>query len=296
MKRIKKRIKRFSYCIEKLSKKLGKTPTLIYLFVYLFLIFIFSLLYYFFLPGRHFYHPTVQYEYKYFDQDANQILEIVRGEIIEIFMNEYGTPQTALDGWQVDIEEVGVYSLFVEDFPNEIQFDVSLPITYTLDDGNQIWSRLFSKVKVPLKSRVTSGETVLFFVEFLDSSTMVIKGVPNLPSPEMLFPYWEEDGVTTYQAVLPISPELYESIIEFGQGYKGFPSGVSGHYLRMLYFSTGVATSTALGDIVPVTNQARFWVTGESIFAIIIVTLLLNSIAHDIGKSVKNLDDDNHDD
>lgn len=293
MRRIKKFLKRSSKRLEKLSKKLGKTPTLIYLLSYLLLIFIFSLVYFIYFPGRHFYHPTVQYEYEYFDQDANKILGEVRGEIIDTFENEYGARKTTLNGWQVNIDELDVYSLFVGNFPEEIQFGISLPITSTLDGGDYIWSMISSKVKVPLRSRFISGETAIFFIEFLNPSSETIKGTLILPSPEKLFPYGNEDNdETTYTAVLPISLEIYESIIEFGQGSKGFPSGVSGQYWRMLYFSTGVATSTALGDIIPVTNQARFWVTVESIFAIIIITLLLNSIAHDIGKSIQNIEDD----
>ena len=292
MKRI---IKGISNGLKKLSRKLGRTPTFIFLFAYLFLIVIFSLLYYIFLPGNHFYHPTAQYEYEHFNKDADRILETVREEIIKQFVGEYGSPQTTLNGWQIDIQELDVHSLFIGNFPEEIQFEISLPMTYLIENENYIWSLFTAKVRVPLQSKLIFGNRVLFFVEFLDLlPSRSVKGIPDPPSPEMLFPSWRDKSIKTYTSVLPLSSDEYSSIIKFGQGDKGFPSGISGHYLRMLYFSTGVATSTALGDIVPVTNWARFWVTVESILSIIIITLLLNSIAHDIGKNLISFDDSFH--
>jgi hypothetical protein len=54
----------------------------------------------------------------------------------------------------------------------------------------------------------------------------------------------------------------------------------------MLYFSAGIATSSALGDIQPVSTQARLSVTSEVLIEVIFIGLFLNSLAHDIGRAL----------
>ena len=55
----------------------------------------------------------------------------------------------------------------------------------------------------------------------------------------------------------------------------------------MLYFSTGIATSSAFGDIVPISTQARNFVLLEALFAVIFVGLFLNALVYDVGEAIK---------
>jgi hypothetical protein len=262
--------------------KLGRLPALIFLFGYLMVIFIFSLIYCYGLSGMNFYHPTSQYEYEYFNPDANKILQDIRTEMIQDFL-KYHKNNSEFNGWQMDINKLEIYSLNVKDFPKEIGFTVSIPIVKQEREGAWILSILSSNVIVSLQDKMRIDETMYLkinFEKFFNST--------GIPTPDYLFPNTGGGYTRVRLPLLPLSVDLYDRIIAFGQGYRGFPSGVSGQYLRMLYFSTGVATSSTFGDIIPVSTQARFSVTVEALLAIIFIGLFLNSLAYVVGGSLKN--------
>lgn len=281
-------IKKISNQIRLLSLNLGKAPTFIYLLGYLILIFVFSLVYYHALHGKHFYHSTSQYEYEFFSNDANEILRDIQAEIIQNYLDN-GEAQQEINGWRIDINELEAHSLFVGNFPSEFSFQISLPIIHAIDGKDDSWTSLSAEVTVFPNDRIRMDNTVLLLFKIENNFNISLEG---FPSPEILFPYRTFDQQQN-AVVLPLSLSLYNKVIGFGQGYRGFPSNVSGQYWRMLYFSTGVATSSAFGDIVPVSTQARSLVTLEALLAIIFIGLFLNGLAYDVGEALKNTQSSN---
>ncbi len=283
MKPIKSLITNLSNQIKLLSSKLGKAPTFLFLLGYLLLIFVFSLVYYYALPGKHFYHSTSQYEYEFFNNDANEILRDIRAEIIQNFLDN-GEAKQEINGWRIDINDLETHSLFVGNFPSEFSFQIRLPTIHATQGIDDSWTSISAKVTVFTDGKIRMGDTVLLFFKVENNFNFPLEG---FPSPDILFPYKTFDQQQN-AVVLPLSLDLYNRIIGFGQGYRGFPSNVSGQYWRMLYFSTGVATSSAFGDVVPVSTQARSLVTLEALLAVIFIGLFLNGLAYDVGEALKN--------
>jgi hypothetical protein len=271
--------------------RLGKISIVNYIACYLLLIFVFSLIYYN-LPTNNFYHSTSQFEYEFLNQDADFILRDIELQIAKEFEDSYGQSRIYFDDWQVDIEMLDIQSLNVKNFPQEFDFSIYLPSYYEKEeDYIEIYHS--SKITVTLADRIISNDIVYFFIEVgkspLASVPFTSVSGERLPAPpelNVLFPNKNfGDGSLTF---LPLSLELYDNIVGLGKGYKGFPSQVSGHYWRMLYLSTGVATSTVFGDVVPLTRTARACVIAEAIGAILILGLILNAIPNSIALALKN--------
>lgn len=267
--------------------RLGKTPALVYVVFYVGMIFTFGFIYDS-LPSRSFYHSTSKYEYQFFNSDAGQILQYLRQEIVQVFRENYGKSEVNFDGWQLDIDSIDVNSLFVGDFPDKFSFKVRVPVTYVVDGQIRVWTELRSTIEVPMSGRTMSRGVVYSSVAPSSSVPFRTEDIPAEPKPDVLFPFRGE-GFTGNSTVLPISIRLYNTIVQFGEGYRGFPSQVSGQYWRMLYLSAGIATSSAFGDIVPLTTKARLLVLTEAILAIITVGLFLNALAHHIAEVLKGV-------
>jgi hypothetical protein len=69
------------------------------------------------------------------------------------------------------------------------------------------------------------------------------------------------------------------------QALSGDPSGVSGSYYRMSYLSAVVITTLGLGDIVPISSEARFLVATEAMFGVVVAGLFLNALAYRAGST-----------
>jgi len=274
-----------------ISASLGKAPSLLYILLYITIVFAFGGIYQS-LPPRSFYHSTSKFEYEFFDPDANAILERLRQEILQVFNEHYQQPVVSLDCWQIDSEEFNVHSLNVKEFPEDFKFKIQIPTTCNLENGNHIWSMLSATVSVPLRNRIVSDGTVYSFIQISEQTPLHIGSVPSPPKSDVLFPFnadfnGGDEGSSPSQTTLPLSLPLYEAIVDFGQGYRGFPTKVSGQYWRMLYLSAGVATSNALGDIAPITTRARLLVTAEAIASLALIGLFLNALGYDIARALK---------
>ena len=265
-----------------LQRYLGRVSSLVYLFAYVLLIFVFAGVFYG-LPARSFYHSTSQYEHDPFNRDAGSILSALGAHISDSMVRRYETDHPNINGWIVDAQAMTVDSIYVRQFPEDVIFQLSAPLSWNdpLTDGNVITTEKWA-VTVPLQKLTVMNDLVYFFIAPVEPPVTLFEGIPTFPSLEQMLPGFSElDGALTPVLSLPIS--LYNDIIRFGEGYRGFPSGVSGHFQRMLYFSAGVATSSALGDISPVTSTARALVTLEALLSVILVGLFLNALAFCIG-------------
>ena len=68
------------------------------------------------------------------------------------------------------------------------------------------------------------------------------------------------------------------------RGIKGDATSVSGYKSRMYYLSAVVITTLGLGDIIPMTMQARLLVATEAVFGVVIAGLFLNALAYRASK------------
>jgi hypothetical protein len=263
-----------------ISFRLGRVPSLLYIAAYILLIILFSGIYYI-LPERPFYHSTAQYEYESLNADANKLLSTLRDRIINNLTRYYKSSQPKIRDWVLDTRSFTVDSLSVRNFPEEFNFQVGAPLS-RIEPRGKVETYEHRLVIVPLKGKMIIEGVVYLFPKLDEAAPISIAEFPPEPNLQELLP---DPGrlATLSGPVLGISVDLYNNIIGFGQGYRGFPAKVKGHYLRMLYFSAGIATSTALGDIVPITPLARLLVTIEALCALVIVGLFLNALAVDIG-------------
>jgi hypothetical protein len=89
-------------------------------------------------------------------------------------------------------------------------------------------------------------------------------------------------------SVLHLDAPLQEKIRKYASGTTGFTSDISDNYWRMAYFSAVTITTLGFGDIIPVTTEARGWVTGEAIAGVILVGLFLNSLTREAKRKPKD--------
>ena len=69
-----------------------------------------------------------------------------------------------------------------------------------------------------------------------------------------------------------------EMLKKYKGGATGFTSDISGNYWRMFDFSAITITTVGYGDIIPITPEARRWVTAEAISGVVTIGLFLNSL------------------
>jgi hypothetical protein len=271
---------------------LGKVPALIYLLGYLVVIYIFSLIYYYVLPESHFYHSTTQYEYELFKNDEyTRILHDLGTEISGVYQKN-GQANLEVNDWRIVTDNLGAANLYIGNLPSDFSFEISIPINNGTEGNWDSWTFLLAKVTIFTDGKYISNDIVYspFKMDKLPGSP--VQGIPDqIPSPGIEFPYKQFDQ-QELAPVLPLSLNLYNRVIEYWQWLglfpKAFPSGESNRYSQMLYFSAGIATSSALGDILPISRQARSAVTSETIIVVIFIGLFLNSLAYGIGETLKS--------
>jgi hypothetical protein len=105
------------------------------------------------------------------------------------------------------------------------------------------------------------------------------------PKDEVLGVEQQQGKSETSQPMIRIDPAASQEIFNVYFGIHGHPDRFSGNLGRMLYFSSVVITTLGLGDIVPITDEARTFVAIEAMIGIILIGLFLNSIAARAGKS-----------
>jgi hypothetical protein len=276
-----------------ISHWFGRIPSIGYAFIYLLLIPIFATIYYEFLP-EDFYHSTVQYEGS-IKADAENILHDVRTEIIENFKTVHGADEADVNGWKVNINQISLRFLNISD--NDVYFLMN----FTLSKVEEIKEDLGDHVKITTKStsdeinptirigliytivQPTMGDatTEYKFPRFIDRSNLgpfnTEEGEANLE--KFLFPY-NYEGMSPFVPVLPIPRELNDRLLGYSRGLKGFPSGISGSYVRMFYLSSVTITTVGYGDIIPITTAARILVSIEAILGVVVIGLFLNSLGH----------------
>jgi hypothetical protein len=268
--------------MKRLAKKLGGIAILYYVLVYFVLILIFSFIYYF-LPAKSFYHTTSKYEYSELTEEADIILEKIKEHIFLSNLNYYGDTVINLNGWAINLSELRAYSLNVADFPNNISF--RLGITFLHENGIQ--SGMSPEIKIDIQEKIKSQDLVLCSVR---TDSKPISLIDSLKTPEIsnLFKIPSDNGLQVLSPMIVLSSEVWNDIIYFGQSYRGFPNKkINGQWLRMVYLSSGIATSTLIGDIVPITKLSRFLITVQGLLTILVISLFFNALANDIAEGME---------
>lgn len=262
----------------------GNLPALLFIVFYISIILGFSFIYTS-LPSRHFFHSMSRYEFEPMTAEAREIIQQVEQSIRDGFISYYGNTYTAIDDWLLDVTEFNVNRIDVSEYPDtgKMRFHI-YSSSYLMKNGEiQASTHGPATFDVSLQSRLIGNGTIFLYPEFEENYVMTVEGQPSVPA-DSLFLRSGMSAISVDAPVLALSPALYNRIVDFGEGYRGFPSAIRGHWARMLYFSAGIATSSAFGDIVPLTPLARSLVTAESITALVIVGLFLNSLGMLIAK------------
>jgi Ion channel len=85
--------------------------------------------------------------------------------------------------------------------------------------------------------------------------------------------------ISQTSGLLTLSVAVSNRFVRFFNSLQGDPSQASGNWMRMLYFSSTTLTTLGLGDITPVSSEARLWVWLEAVAGLVVVGLFLASLA-----------------
>ncbi len=202
-------------------------------------------------------------------------------QIKENFVDSYGDSVIELDGWYFDINEMSVHSLDLGNFPETFAFRIHL--SAYLISGTEL---LMTTSWTPTISVLTSGRSrqadwIFSQIEIQYREPIIFDGFVE-PDMSVLFPTDAAGSHKFYVPVLKLTLDTYNRIIAIGQGVRGFPEGVQGHWIRMFYLSAGISTSNVFGDIAPLTTMARGVVALQTFISLILISLFLATLADHI--------------
>lgn len=259
---------------------LGRVPSLVYLLVYLGLVLAFAGIYHG-LPDGSFFHATSKYEHDTFGGDASVILAKLGEHIKDNFVRHYDSDMPTISGWVVQVGDLEAASISVREFPETVLITLRAPLSFNDLSFGEVRTSWECTLELNLQERLVVDRLIYFFPVANEPASAISDLIPPVPSLDQMLPIPDSFGQTG-APVFSLPVALYNDIVGFGQGYRGFPSKVSGHFRRMLYLSAGVATASAMGDIVPVTSTARGFVTAEALLALVVIGLFLNALASQI--------------
>jgi hypothetical protein len=88
---------------------------------------------------------------------------------------------------------------------------------------------------------------------------------------------WRRFG--TVEGILTVPDTLYANMERYYVASQGNPDKLTGKLMRFMYLSSMTITTLGFGDIVPVSDRARFAVACEAIYGVVVVGLFLNAVA-----------------
>jgi hypothetical protein len=83
----------------------------------------------------------------------------------------------------------------------------------------------------------------------------------------------------TIEGILTVPDTLYANLERYYVASQGNPDKLAGSLMRFMYLSSMTLTTLGFGDIVPVSDRARFAVACEAIYGVVMVGLFLNAVA-----------------
>jgi hypothetical protein len=115
--------------------------------------------------------------------------------------------------------------------------------------------------------------------------SVVTQGVGSATSPRfapplpLLLKPQSGQVISPTSGLLTLSVAVNNRLVRFFNSLQGDPSQASGNWMRLLYFSSTTLTTLGLGDITPVSSEARLWVWLEAVAGLVVIGLFLASLA-----------------
>ncbi len=268
--------------------------------LYILIIFAFAGIYSLFFPSA-FYHSTINFEKSVLRSEKELILKGLKKAIIDNILRYYGYTSIDLGYCNLDVREISLRNLrIIED---GIIFSLSFGFE-TREGHKSPECPFFMDVELkdfyfPDKKKGHCLKTIqynhheYFNVYFISRGGFAIyKIFPHKlelnPSQKRILIDWlmkiygfKESEVFDVK-FLEIPMYLDDQLKQLKNGLAGFPSEINGNFWRMFYFSSVTITTLGYGDIVPLTNSARFFVAIETVLGIILIGVFLNLLANKI--------------
>jgi len=272
-----KRLRRF-------SRSLAVFPSLGYAAIYLSFIPLFALIYTK-LPHQ-FYHNTVQYE-KAMEDFKKRLPTMLKDELKRDFVERNGSNLLAKGANRYDINYINITITSIRPETNDIKFIFAYGLTPPADKEPKVLSD-YRMVLGEIEMHVNTGLHLM-----RSDGTMKAEICYGLyPQPGfLLFEHFEEmfpknvsPSVVTQSEgghILFVTKAFDDSLSDYLNGLRGFPTGTTIDYWRMFYLSAMTITTVGYGDIVPITPLTRALVAVQAICGIIIIGLFLNALAYE---------------
>lgn len=262
--------------LRQISGRLGKIPSLAYALLYLLLMPGFASVYFFFMKND-FYHSTAQYERTSFDYAGAAIGQnITRSILSEVEQENHAV---SCPGWSVDTAHLRVSKFRADD--ESMQFDIYIHLVSASGPRIEMYSdlKLRAKTLPSLSIWSTDGKirSDYFLVQSDEHYQSRFHG--DLSTDALvtcLFPPHKDGYLVPSLRLDGTQTALLQNYIH---AKEGFPAGLNGQFVRMLYLSASTITTLGFGDIVPLTSSARLAVSCEAIVGIIVMGLFLNAVS-----------------
>ena len=261
-----------------LNKLLSKVSPLLFIFLYLMAVPTFGILYTFATPNG-FYAPYAHFEPDAFE-DRTKLASMIKRSI-QRSLNERKDKDLIIKDWKLDQKSLYVDNIKVT---NEEAFSVRIGVAANgvneLRGARQLgWSIVVTIPEHPVSIISLDDAVKVYHYPEADFSKYVS---PFKEYDENLFNLLFGQDNSSSRKSAPALVLNYEEEIQlkrYLRGVNGDPSAVSGHFGRMLYLSAVIITTLGLGDIVPITWQARTLVAIEAVTGIVLAGLFLNALA-----------------
>lgn len=270
------------------KRKLSGTTRVLFIFsfTYVGIIFLFAGLYS--LNQATFYHTTIRYEISYNNElidIANDIEQSIKNNLYEV---SGGEDILDFGDYKISIPDINIVQItLVENFLFKIFFQQE--ILYT--DMNEGFSRKMTTffeayieelfyygyedqfiTKYFYKVIVEKEEVTIPWVNFSirDACHKVLTVLNEKEQEE--FP------------LLVINQKLYKRVKSFIDASNGLPENIQGGFFRMLYLSAVTITTLGYGDIIPISDFARFLIAFESILGVVIMGVFVSYLFAELKK------------
>jgi len=262
-----------------LGGPMGRLPSRVFAVTYLLLIPLFALIYRQ-MPGQ-FYHSTLQFETTS-KQDEVRLLADIKRSIDRTYAT-HGLALIEKAGYKFQILDIELTNLAIETAPSRPESRI-----IDLNPADNIVSfDMFGALSAPVGSASISFHRLRVAIEpklqFFNPPSETywkadIGSDPELPFPPSMILSPSASDTNSQPLVFVHPVNLGQRIRNYCAAKRGFPTGGSGGFWRMFYFSAMTITTVGYGDIVPITTPARILTAVEAILGVVLIGLFLNSL------------------
>jgi Ion channel len=223
------------------------------------------------LPGE-FFHATVEHE-PWMATQREDIRAGIREALIRNYMATHdGKDALTGKGWTAKIDRIEIEEPTYEN--NSFHFNIHLSV-----QGEGVPKWYFFMLPLDMEVHFSRRAAVKKSEDKAETAYVFVSINPKDSAGELdeLIQTKGRDNKIQIN-VVPILNELNDQMVANADSMKGFPGRAAGNFPRMVYLSTVTITTLGFGDIVPITDRARWWVVGEAILGTVIMGLFLWAI------------------